>query len=217
MLFVAAELEKLMVGTVTMPPPLLSMVSVSPVLPLMVTLMVEASGWLCTTVAPFFSSRLEPLTSRVRLVLTGALKVRSGKTQPVSLPEVTEFGAVIVVTALLSLTSRKLTLLVPWESIWNCVGEVAERSDNRLPEAPFRVRVLVTVVLLAAPVPNFRMAGAATDLVRLLKVVAPLRDWSVPLRVTVPPLAAKVPPVRLKSPLSLKVLAELGAVKVPVV
>ncbi len=65
------ELLKLMVGTVTRPPEL-SIVRNSPLLPLIVTLVVVASGWLATTVPLFCSSRLVPLTISVRFESAGA-------------------------------------------------------------------------------------------------------------------------------------------------
>ncbi len=65
-----------------------------------------------------------------------------------------------------------------------------ERRLSRFPAAPFRVTV--PSIPVVEPDSKVRVSAAATDLVRLKKVVEPLIVWPVPSRVTVPFRAVKM-------------------------
>src|SRR5262245_24509777 len=96
------------------------------------------------------------------------------------LPESTENDAAIgaALTLLLSWTSTRVTERAPWGSIFHCVPGVDERRESRLPAAPCRVSVPVTVCVW--PAWKVSVAAVATVFVRLWKVVLPMMVWLVP-------------------------------------
>src|SRR3569832_1271731 len=100
--------------------------------------------------------------------------------------------------------------LLPVKWIFQRVPVEVDRNDNNCPLAPLRVAVPVKVVVEFAA--NFNVSALLTDLVKLLNVVSPERNWLVPFNTTVPPPAAKVPQKK-KKPKTEK--EPLVAVKLP--
>jgi hypothetical protein len=101
----------------------------------------------------------------------------------------------VALLLLLSRTDTYWTFRLPLGLIYHWVPVLEDTSDSLFDASePLSVRAPCTFFTFDAPLLKVRVAGDVTCLVRLKKVIGPLRVWLVPSSTTVPVPALKVDP-----------------------